>query len=142
MHASVRDGLTALGVGAGYFASAIIGSRLSAPPNVFAIIWPATAFLIGVLLLLPKARWWLCAASVVPAHFLLAATTHVDTPLAVVLTQVGGNLALASATVLAVRATIGTRVRFDSFGTALKFLLVAGIAVPAVVDALILSVHF
>jgi signal transduction histidine kinase len=141
MRAFVRDGLTALGVAAGYYACATIGSRLSVPPSGFAIIWPATAFLISVLLLLPRKLWWLCAASVVLTHFILAAAIRPDTPLVVVLTQVGGNLLLAVTTVLAVRAAIATRVRFDSFGVMLKFLLIAGLAVPAVVNAAILSVH-
>ena len=52
-----RFGLTVLGVTTGYIACALVGTALSIAPDGFAIIWPATAFLIGVLLIL--ASLWL-----------------------------------------------------------------------------------
>src|SRR6187402_1938905 len=140
MQPGVRNGLTALGAATGYVACAVVGTALSVPPDGFAIIWPATAFLIGVLLILPPRAWW-SIAGVVPVDFALAAALQPDAPFVVVATQIAGNLALAFATVLAVRKAIGPDPRFDSFASVLKFVLVAGLAVPAVVNAAILTVH-
>ncbi|HEU4651752.1 MAG TPA: hypothetical protein VFS49_10095, partial [Croceibacterium sp.] len=104
MHPLVRGGLTALGIAAGYVACAVVGTVISVPPDGFALIWPATAFLIAALMILPPRAWW-SAAAVVPTHFVLAALAQPDAPVAVVATQIGGNLALAFATVVAIRTT-------------------------------------
>jgi signal transduction histidine kinase len=141
MRRLIRDGLILSGAAVGYYGCAVIGTLLSVPPSGFAIIWPATAFLISLLLILPPRQWWLVVAGVVPTHFLLAAALQPHAALVVVITQIAGNFALAAATVAALRWTIGSRPLFDSFASVLKFILVAGIAVPAVVNALILAVH-
>lgn len=141
MRPLVRSAITVPGAAMGYYACAVIGTLLSVPPSGFAIIWPATAFLIAALLLLPPRQWWLCAAGVVPAHYLLAAILQPSVPLIVVTTQIAGNLLLAAATVLAVRRWVAKPLLFDTFGSVLRYVLVAGLAVPAVVNALILSVH-
>jgi integral membrane sensor domain MASE1 len=135
-----RLGLTALGAATGYVACVVVGTVLSVPPDGFAIIWPATALLIGVLLILPQREWW-CIAGVIPAHFLLALALQPDAPFVVVATQIAGNLALAFATVIAIRKVIGPEPRFDTFVSVLKFVLVAGLAVPTVVNAAILTTH-
>lgn len=124
-----------------YYLGTVIGTILSVPPSGFAIIWPTTALLISIFLIVPPKRWWLCVAAVVPTHFYVAETLQPHAPLAVVLTQIGGNLLLALSTVLAIRVAIGKRILFDTLKSLLTFILVAGIAVPAVVNALILSVH-
>src|SRR6186713_163550 len=129
MQLAGRLGLTALGAATGYAACAVVGTVLSVPPDGFAIIWPATAFLIGVLLVLPPREWW-CIAAVIPVHLLLAAMWQPDAPFDVVSTQIAGNLALAFATVLAVRWTIGRELRFDTFLAVFKFVVVAGFVVP------------
>lgn len=136
-----RNALTALSVAAGYFACAVLGTLLSVPPSGFAIIWPATAFLISVMLILPPARWGWCAAGIVPVHFLLAGLLQPSAPLVVVATQVAGNLSLAAATVLAVRRWIAPQASFDTFRSVSLFIVIAGLAVPAVVNALVLSIH-
>ncbi|HEY5711727.1 MAG TPA: MASE1 domain-containing protein [Allosphingosinicella sp.] len=141
MRRLIRDGLILLGAAVGYYGCAVIGTLLSVPPSGFAVIWPATAFLISLLLILPPRQWWLVVAGVVPTHFFLAATFQPEAPLIVVLTQIAGNCALAAATVAALRATIGSRHLFDSFASVLKFILVAGLAVPALVNALAIAVH-
>ena len=65
MRPLVRSGLIALGIAAGYFACIFVGSVLSVPADGFAILWPARAFLIAALLLLPVRQWW-CVAAVIP----------------------------------------------------------------------------
>ena len=138
---SLQSVFTLFGAALGYYVCGIVGTLLSVPPSGFAIIWPATAFLIGVFLTTPRVRWWLCIAAVVPVHFYLAATFQPGAPLPVVLTQIGGNLILALSTVMAVEATVGRFVLFDTLGSVLTFILVAGLGVPAIVNALILAVH-
>src|SRR3954470_16066038 len=77
MRPFVRNGLIASGTAAGYFACAVVGTVLSVPPDGFAVVWPATAFLIGVLLILPPRAWW-CSAAAIPAHLLVAAVWQPD----------------------------------------------------------------
>src|SRR6478752_3745292 len=83
MHPLARNGLTVLGAGVGYLACAVVGTVLSVPPNGFAIVWPATAFLIGLMLVLPPRQWWWLAAGVVPTHLLMAAVMQPHAPLLV-----------------------------------------------------------
>ena len=59
--AARSNGLTVLGIAAGYFACVFIGAVFSVPVDGFAIIWPVRAFLIAMLLLLPPQRWWCIA---------------------------------------------------------------------------------
>lgn len=125
----------------GYYGCAAIGTLLSVPPSGFAIIWPATAFIISVLLIVPERRWWLCVAGVVPTHFYIAATFQPNAPLPVVLTQIGGNLLLAFVTVVALKAALGRRPKFNTLNAILAFIGIAAIAVPAVVNSIVLGVH-
>jgi len=141
LNSIARDAGTALAVAAGYVACAVIGTVLSVPPSGFAIIWPATAFLISVMMLLPARRWWLCVVGVVPAHVLMAAELQPLAPPIVVTTQVAGNLLLAVATVFALHAGLGTSRPFRSFRSMVVFIALAALAVPAIVDALVLGVH-
>jgi signal transduction histidine kinase len=127
---------------AGYYALAVVGTVLSVPPSGFAIIWPATAFLVSVLILLPTRHWWFHLLAVIPAHVhVVYRFQSADLPLIVVLTQLAGNFGLAIATGLVVRITSEQPLRFGNFQSLLRFILLAGLAVPAVVNALILCLH-
>ncbi len=132
-------------VAVGYAVSAYVGTVLSLPPSGFAIVWPATALLAAVLLMTPIRDWWAYLAPLVPVHMLLVAQVQAPhaafPPLAVVLTQLGGNFATAAAVALVVRRLAPGALRVDSFKGALTFIAVAGLAVPAVMNALILGVH-
>jgi integral membrane sensor domain MASE1 len=136
-----RHSASVLAVAVGYYASAVIGTVLSVPPSGFAIIWPATAFVISVLLVAPARLWWLYLSVVILAHFHLATIFQPGAPSVVVLTQIGGNIALAISTVLAVQYATRKPALFDTFRSVVIFVIVAGVAVPAVVNALILSLH-
>ena len=136
-----RSAASLLAVAAGYYACAAIGTVLSVPPSGFAIIWPATAFLISVLLIAPVRLWWMYLGVVLLAHFHLATIFQPAAPFVVVLTQILGNFALAIATVLAVQAATHKPILFDTFRALLIFVALAGIVVPAAVNALILLVH-
>jgi PAS domain S-box-containing protein len=132
--------LSAICVAVGYYALATVGTVLSVPPSGFAIIWPATAFLVGVLLLAPVRSWWIYLLAAVPTHFHMIGSFQ-DVPVLVGVTQISGNISLAAITAFAVRSAHATPLRFDRFHEVLKFVLVAGVAVPAVVNAAILSLH-
>lgn len=139
---TLRPNLTMLLTAAfGYFACAAIGTLLSVPPSGFAIIWPATAFLISLFLINTPRMWLPCIAGVIPTHFLIAAVFQPHAPFIVVLTQIGGNLLLALLTVLAVRRVLGKRPQFNTLNSILAFLGIAAIAAPAVVNSITLGAH-
>jgi PAS domain S-box-containing protein len=138
----MQRGLLLLAVPAGYYVCALIGTVLSVPPSGFAIVWPATPFLIGVLLVTPPKWWWAALIGVIPAHFHLVTTfQNPPPPFLVMLSQIAGNLFSVLSTVLIVRWAARGSVRLDTFGAMLRFILLAGLLVPAVVNALILSLH-
>ncbi len=130
-----------LAVAVAYYVLAALGTVLSIPPSGFAIIWPATAFLVGVLLLTPAKRWWLYLFGLIPAHLLLTAQLQPDASPAVVVSQLMGNLALATATALAARRGGDNKLDLSSFKGLSRYVAVAGLAMPAVINALILMVH-
>ena len=125
----------------GYFACAAIGTLLSVPPSGFAIIWPATAFLISLFLISRLRQWLWCIAGVVPTHFLVAAVFQPHAPFIVILTQIGGNVLLALLTVVALRRALGERPRFNTLNSILAFMGIAAFAAPAVVNSITLGVH-
>ena len=135
-----RRALGVLGVAAGYYIGGMVGTVLSLPPSGFAILWPATAFLIGVLLITPPRTGWLYLAGVLPAHAYLAARTG-GIPWPVMASQVSGNIGLALATVAVLRSGGEAEPRFNSLRGSLRFILLAGALVPAVGNAMILSLH-
>jgi len=138
----LRHLAAALAVAAAYYALGLLGTVLSVPPAGFAIIWPATALLIGVLLLVPPSQWWIYLSAVVSAHLAMVYRfQHQELALVVVLSQIVGNLGLAVATATAVRATFPTPLRLNSFHTVLGYILLAGLVVPAIVNALVLCLH-
>ena len=129
-------------VSIGYYALAYVGTVLRVPPSGFSIVWPATAFLVGVLLLTPVRYWWTYLLGLIPIHLLLVAgidTRHPD--LLVAATQIFGNVLAATATAVAVQRTSKGRLRFDSFKGALTYIVVAGLAAPAFVSTLVICLH-
>lgn len=136
----IRHSSAALGVAAGYFVLALIGTVLSVPPSGFAVIWPATAFLVSVLLLTPWRLWWLYPITVVPAHFLLVSFFE-PVPFVVGITQIGGNFLIAISTALALRVTDGKPPDFGQVRTQLRYLLFAGLVVPAIANSLVILAH-
>src|SRR5262245_31984482 len=128
---------------AAYYLLAVVGTVLSVPPTGFAIVWPATALITGVLLLVPSRQWWRYLAAVVLAHFhMVYYVQHANIPLLVVLSQIIGNLGLALATASALRAANAVPLRLNSFHSVLGFVLIAGLATPALLNALVLYLHW
>jgi signal transduction histidine kinase len=134
--------LNILLVVASYYALAVVGTVLSVPPAGFAIIWPATALLVSILILAPARHWWVYLLAVVPAHFhMVYHFQNSNLPLVVVLCQLLGNFSLAIITALAVRTTSEAPLRFDNLQSIVSFILLAGLAVPAIVNALTICLH-
>lgn len=138
----VQQVAAVLGVALGYYVCCFVGTVLSVPPSGYAIIWPATAFLVGVLLLTPVRYWWTYLLGVVPAHLLLVDVfQHPPTPPLLAAFQIAGNAALATINALAVRRTNRGPLRFDSFRNMLVFIVVASLAIPSLVNAVALSLQ-
>lgn len=140
MPPQVRTGLIALGIGAGYYACIAMGVLVRFSPDGAAIVWPARAFLVSVLLLLPPRQWWLLVA-VIPAHYLASTGFRPDASFLVSATQFAGHAGVALAGALAIRRLVPSGRLFDSTSAILKFILVVGIAVPAAVNLTILSLQ-
>lgn len=140
MRPAVRHGLTAIAIAAGYLACILVSTTLRFSPEGSAIVWPVRAFLITLLLLLPPRQWWLLAA-VVPVHFLASAGLRPDAPFLASTTQLAGHVGVALASVWALRRVMPTGPLFDSAASVFRFILVAGLVVPAVVNLATLSVH-
>jgi PAS domain S-box-containing protein len=132
--------VSVLGVTLGYYALALVGTVVSVQPSGFAIIWPATAFMTGALLLTKMRWWWAYLLGVVPAHFHMVANFQ-PTPVQpwIAAAQIGCNTSLAAVSALAVLRTNRGPLRFDSLRNVSAFILVAGVATTAVVSALILG---
>lgn len=133
-------GLPAALVSLGYYVGAVTGSVVSVPPTGFAIIWPATSVLTAAFLLTPARAWWIYLLGVLPVHLLLVRAVD-PVPLTVALIQVSGNLGLAATTAVVVRWAHRGVPRFDAFKEVFRFAILAGVLVPAVVNALILAAH-
>jgi PAS domain S-box-containing protein len=105
-------------------------------------VWPATAFLTGALLITPVRYWWTYLLGLIPAHFqLVDSFQHPRVPLVVAATQIAGNVASAAVVGVAVRRLGRTWMQLDTFKGVLAFIVIGGIAVPAVANVVILSVH-
>lgn len=139
MGPAARLGLTASGIAAGYFACVLLSMTVRLPDG-WAIVWPARAFLITVLMMLPPRKWWLIAA-VVPVHFLAAMGFLPGAPLLAVMTQLLGHLAVALASVLAIRRVVPSGTPFDNAASLFKFIVVVGIAIPAAINFATIGVH-
>lgn len=133
-----RDALNALGVAAGYVACTFVTAAFAVSDDGFAIIAPVRPFLIAVLLILPTRRWW-CVTAVIPTHFLLAAVFLPGIPPGLVALQVLGHLAVAFGSAYVVRKVNPEEAPFDGVAALLRYILLAGVVVPALVDGALLA---
>ena len=122
---------------AGYYVAGLVGLLLGFPPSNIGTIWPATAVLLAALLIAPPRHWWMYLLAAVLAHLHLTANFGPATPLAVKLSQVGGNVVLAVFAALAVRSVIGAPPRFDNLRDTIAFGLLAAIAATALACAMV-----
>ena len=130
----------ALAVAAGYFVLATVGTILSVPPSGFSTIWPATPFLLSVLLLTPVRLWWIYPITVVPTHFVVVALFD-PVSFVVAVTQIGGNFALAVSTALALRIIGRKAAGLWAVPHAAPLHAAGRTLGPAVVNSLIILVH-
>ena len=137
VHPYVRMALTALLVTAGYYLGGIVGIRLMFPASPIAIMWPPNAILLAALLLTPVRTWWVYLLPVIPTHQNLVTNFQPGVPLVTMLAQIFGNVLQAVIAALAVRRFVGAPPRFDTLRSVTAFILLAAIAVPCVIAALV-----
>ncbi|MGH7307777.1 MAG: MASE1 domain-containing protein, partial [Candidatus Rokuibacteriota bacterium] len=132
-----RLALAVLLVSAGYYAGGLIGLSVRFPPSGISVIWPPNAILLAALLLSPPRAWGWYLLAALPTHVHLVANFQPGVPAVVILSQFAGNALQAVVSALAVRRYAGARPRFDSLRSVTVFIVLAGIAIPAAVSALI-----
>ena len=131
--------VAALIVGVAYYAGAWIGFTTTFPGVGTArrhIFWPPNVILLAALVVTPVRWWWHCGLTTFVAH-VLAHMQLGAVPPAVMVVQFAGNFLQAAAAALALRRLNDPPWRVDSLRTMITMIVVAGIAAPAVVSALI-----
>jgi signal transduction histidine kinase len=136
-HPYVRLTLSVLLVCAGYYLGGVVGIALMFPASPIAIIWPPNAILLAALLLMPVRMWWVYLLAAIPAHLHLVTNFQPGVPLVTMLCQVFGNIIQAVIAAVAVHRFAGAPPRFDSLRSLTAFILLAAIAAPCVVAALV-----
>jgi two-component system, LuxR family, sensor kinase FixL len=126
-------------VSAGYYAGGLLGLALRFPPLGISIIWPSNAILLAALLLAPARTWWVYLLAALPTHLHLVTHFQPGVPMVTMLGQFAGNAAQAVVAAAAVRRLVGAPPRLDSLREMALFVLLAGIAAPAVASALAVS---
>ena len=137
VHPHVRLTLSVLLVCAGYYLGGVVGIALMFPASPIAIIWLPNAILLAALLLTPARTWWVYLLAAIPTHLHLVTHFQPSVPLVTMLCQVFGNIIQAVIAALAVRRFAGAPPRFDNLQSMIAFILLAAIAAPCVVAALI-----
>jgi len=126
--AAVRVALTALLVGAAYYAGANIGLILRFPPTTPSVLWPPNSILAAALMLAPPARWPIYLAAALPAHLL--ATAGGDWPLGLLLALFATNCSEALIAAVSVRRWSDGPPRLDTLKSVLVFVAGAGLFAP------------
>ncbi len=137
---SAPAGGTAAGVllvCAGYYVGGVVGIELMFPSSEIAILWPPNPILLAALLLTPPRQWWWYLLAAIPTHFHLVAHFQPDVPVVTMLCQVFGNIVQAVLAALAVRRFSGAPPRLDTLRSMTAFLLLAALAAPCAVAALV-----
>jgi len=119
-----------------YFAAHQLGYLFFDPVAQASPVWPATALVVAILLLQPRARWPEIAAAVAAAN-LLSNLRATDYSWPVSLGCLAANLVEVALAVWVIRRVGGAAVKFDRVGEVLALIAAAtlGTAVSAVVGA-------
>jgi two-component system, LuxR family, sensor kinase FixL len=99
-------------------------------------VWPASALLLAVLLLLPVRHWWIALLSIVPAH--LAAHAGLDQPMWRLVWQMGHTGALAIPIAVALRRVIDAQ---RPLGTVRNLIAYLGISASASAAVALIAPH-
>jgi signal transduction histidine kinase len=113
-----------------YFVACRIGFVLRFPPATTSVLWPPNSVLTAALLILPRDRWALCLALVLPAH--LVVELQAGLPLGLVLALYVTNCGEALLAASIVRRLSDAPARFDSLDRALAFIAGAVVISPLV----------
>jgi len=124
-------------IAAVYYAGGVIGFTMKSSPAQIVILWPPNAILLGTLLLVPARSWWLYLAAVLVGHAHLVAHYLPGVSTGTILWQFTGNALQATGAAAALRGFIGAPPRLDSLRRMTAFIVIAAVAAPAVVAALV-----
>ncbi|HWE22385.1 MAG TPA: MASE1 domain-containing protein [Myxococcales bacterium] len=125
---SYRTAVTALLVGAGYYAGANLGFILRFPPTTPSVVWPPNAILTATLLLAPRRRWRIYLIAAFAAH--LAAEVPAGWPLPLVLFLFATNCSEALLAAFFVRAFSDAPARMDTLRRVVVFVAGAALLAP------------
>jgi signal transduction histidine kinase len=136
-HPAVAAWLGVVAVCAGYYVAGILSLTAQFPFSGISTIWLATPVLLAALLVVPPRSWWLYCLALLPVHIHLVLTFQGPVPLLVILIQLGGNCALAVLAAAALRPLLGVPPRLVGLRNMALFIVVACVAMPWLVSALV-----
>jgi signal transduction histidine kinase len=139
-HPVVAASLSVLAVCAGYYLAAVISLIARFPSSGISTIWLATPILLAALLIVPSRSWWLYCLALLPVHIHLVLTFQGPVPLPVMLIQLGGNCAHAVLAAAVLRRLLGVPPRLVGLRNMALFILVACVATPWLVSALVVFI--
>jgi signal transduction histidine kinase len=136
-HPVAAASLGILAVCAGYYVAGALSLIARFPSSGISTIWLATPVLLAALLVVPPRRWWVYCLALLPVHIHLVLTVQGPVPLLVMLIQLGGNCALAVLAAAALRPLVGVPPRLVGLRNMAPFILIACVAMPWLVSALV-----
>jgi PAS domain S-box-containing protein len=136
--------LTALIVGVAYYAGVWIGLTTAFPGPDSArrhLFWPPNVILLAALLVTPPRWWWPWSLTAFAAHLLAHTQLGLAPAVMALPVQFAGNLFQAVLAALALRRLSDTPWRLDTLRSMIAVIVVAGVAAPALVSALVIYVY-
>jgi PAS domain S-box-containing protein len=136
--------LTALIVGVAYYAGVWIGFTTAFPGPDSArrhLFWPPNVILLAALLITPVRWWWSCSLTAFAAHLLAHAQLGLAPAVMALPVQFAGNLLQAVLAAFTLRRLSNPPWRVDTLRSMIAVIVVAGVAAPALVSALVIYVY-
>jgi two-component system, LuxR family, sensor kinase FixL len=136
--------VTALIVGVAYYAGTWVGFTTAFPGPDSArrhIFWPPNVILLAALLVTPARWWWPCSLTAFAAHLLAHSQLGLAPVVMALPVQFAGNFLQAVLAARTLRRLSDPPWRVDTLRSMIAMIVVAGVAVPAVVSALVIQVY-
>jgi PAS domain S-box-containing protein len=134
-----HDALAVLVVASAYYAGAVVGLALRAPPAGIAITWPPNAILLAAFLLSPTRLWKWYLLAVLPTHLHVATTFQPLVPPIIAACQYLGNTGQALLAAWGLRKLSAQPLHFDALRGVGLFILVAALAAPVIASSGVIS---
>lgn len=130
LNSRLRMGALALFVAFMAYALAFAGDLFSLSPKIAAVLWPANAFQIAVMLLLPRKTWPLLITAHVVGGMIHGFQIHLTPLMTVMFTLADVVIFIIAASGLS--REFGGIPRLDSFKAFAKYVLIAVLLAPAI----------